>query len=144
MAEKDSKKEVKSKHKIEWVDYSENQINQIIVGLANQAKTPAEIGTILRDQYGIPNLKKATGKKVQEILRENKLLGEIPQDLLNLIRKSVALQRHSKQNKKDMTAKRGYDLTVSKIRRLVKYCHSKGILPRSWTYTKEKAALLVK
>ncbi|MFH1587798.1 MAG: 30S ribosomal protein S15 [Candidatus Diapherotrites archaeon] len=144
MALMDSKKDVKSKNKIEWVEYTDNQIKQLVVASYNQGKTPAEIGTTLRDLYGIPSVKKVTGKKIQEILKESKLLGGIPQDLLNLIKRSVKLTKHMKENKKDMTSKRGYQLTVSKIRRLVRYYHKTGTLPREWMYTPEKAELLVK
>ncbi|MCX6804269.1 MAG: 30S ribosomal protein S15, partial [Candidatus Diapherotrites archaeon] len=78
------------------------------------------------------------------VLAENKLLGEMPEDLLNLIRRSVTLYNHMHKNSKDYTAKHGYELTVSKIRRLVKYYARKDRIPEGWTYSSEQAALLVK
>ena len=54
------------------------------------------------------------------------------------------VQRHMQTNKKDQTAKRGYTLTVSKIRRLTDYYHRTGKLDKAWRYTAETAALLVK
>jgi len=133
-----------SKQNPSWVEYKPEEIEQIIVELANSGLTASEIGMILRDQYGVPSVKKLSGKKIEEILEKHKLGSDIPRDMLNLIRKSVKLQKHMGKNKKDMTSKRGYQLTVSKIRRLTKYYVKKGKLPKGWRYTPEKAALLVK
>jgi ribosomal protein S15P/S13E len=52
--------------------------------------------------------------------------------------------KHMDSNTKDNTAKRGYQLTVSKIRRLAKYYKRNRKLPEDWRYTPEKAKLLVK
>lgn len=128
----------------EWVEVSAEEATEAIINLANSGQRASEIGLILRDQFGVPNIKLLTGKTVQQILKEHDLLGEVPEDLLNLIKKSVTLNEHMKRNKKDMTAKRGYQLTVSKIRRLTKYYHRSGVLPRTWKYTEESARLLVK
>jgi len=133
-----------SKESPNWVEYKPAEVEEIIVNLANSGMTESEIGMNLRDQYGIPNVKKLVSKTIGKILEEHKIASDIPRDILNLIKKSVQLQKHMKENKKDMTAKRGYILTVSKIRRLTKYYISKGKLEKSWRYTPEKAALLVK
>jgi len=150
MNEEDLIKEVKveekpKKKKVSTLsDMPAEEIKKTIIELANKGKTSAEIGMELRDQFGVLNVKKASGKKIEQILAENKLSGEIPRDLLNLIKRSVALDKHLKENNKDMTGKRGYQLTVSKIRRLVKYYHTQGKLPKGWRYTPEQAQLLVK
>ena len=133
-----------SKENPNWVEYTSTQVNEIIVELANNGLTPSEIGMTLRDQYGIPSVKKLTSKKIEQILEEKELGSDIPRDMLNLIKKSVQLIKHMEKNKKDMTSKRGYQLTVSKIRRLTKYYINKGKLAKTWRYTPEKAALLVK
>ncbi|MBU0662219.1 30S ribosomal protein S15 [Candidatus Micrarchaeota archaeon] len=132
------------KQDLEWVDYKPEELEQAIVNMANEGQTASEIGMVLRDQYGVPKFKKLSGRTIEEVLGAHKLLPEVPRDLLNLIRRSVVLQKHMEQNKKDFTAKRGYQLTVSKIRRLVKYYHKKSKLPEGWRYTPETAALLVK
>lgn len=128
----------------DWVEYNGKQVEEIIVQLANAAHTSSEIGAILRDQYGIPNAKAVVGKNILAVMAENKLEGNIPSDLLSLIRKSVVLQKHMKEHRHDQSAKRGYDLTVSKIRKLVNYYHRKKKLPEGWRYTPEEAELLVK
>jgi len=135
---------VKGKKPYHWVEYKPAEIEQLVVTLANAGQTPSEIGMALRDQHGIPSIKKVTGMTVEGVLAKNNLLGDIPRDLLNLIRKSVNLQKHMKTHRKDFSSKRGYQVTLSKIRRLVKYYQKAGKLPAEWRYTEETAALLVK
>ena len=55
----------------------------------------------------------------------------------------MVLVKHLEKNKKDMVAKRGIQLTSSKIHRLAKYYKRKGILPQDWKYDREKAKLIV-
>ncbi len=133
-----------SKESPGWIDYSPKEIEEAIVNLANTGMTAAQIGMALRDQYGIPNFKNFSGKKIEQVLKEKELLPDVPRDLLNLIKKSVTLQKHMAENRGDMTAKRGYQLTVSKIRRLVKHYKKEKKLAQDWRYTAETAALLVK
>jgi len=123
---------------------SAKEAEETAVSLANAGHSPSQIGIVLRDEHGVKNFRELCGKTVQETLAEHKLLGEMPEDMLNLIRKSVSLYRHMAKNTKDYSAKRGYELTVSKIRRLTKYYAKKEKLPKGWRYSPEEAALLVK
>ena len=66
----------------------------------------------------------------------------MPEDLLNLIRRSVILEKHLNKTK-GLSAKRGYEITVSKIRKLGKYYLQNGKLPLDWKYSAEQTALLV-
>jgi len=141
---KPKKKASVAKQVFDFVEYGPKEIEEAIINLANSGYTPSQIGMILRDQYGVPSVTKVAGEKIEEILARHKLLGDTPRDLLNLIEKSVRLQKHLKENKKDFTAKRGYQLSVSKIRRLVNYYHRAGKLSKEWRYTPERAALLIK
>ena len=134
----------KAKSEFEWLDFKPEEIVDAIRGLANEGVPKSEIGMILRDQYGVPDIHSITGKTLTEILDELGFKEELPEDLLNLIKKSVKLKEHMDENKKDFTAKRGHQLTVSKIRRLVSYFKKKGKLPAEWRYTEETARLLVK
>ncbi|MBU0635847.1 30S ribosomal protein S15 [Candidatus Micrarchaeota archaeon] len=120
------------------------EIEETIIGLTNQGISASEIGLILRSQHGIPKTKAVLGKTISQILKEHKLSPEIPEDLMALIRRVVALDAHLQKNKKDYSAKRGYQLTVSKIRRLVKYYHQTKQLSKKWRYSIETARLLVK
>ena len=130
--------------KNEIVGINAKEAEEMAVSLANAGHSPSKIGIILRDENGVKNFQELTGKPLQLVLGENKLLGDIPEDLLNLIRKSVFLSNHLVKNNKDYSAKRGYELTVSKIRKLSKYYVKKKKLPTDWRYSAESAALLVK
>ena len=130
--------------KAAWVSYKPEEIGQIIVKLAKAGKSQAEIGIIIRDQYGIPSAKSVMGKGIQDIMEEEKLVAELPDDLLNLIKRAVKLRAHLTGNKHDRYSKRGLELTESKIRRLAKYYKRKDILQEKWSYDPEKAKLLVR
>jgi small subunit ribosomal protein S15 len=126
-----------------WVKYSAKEVEALVVKVGKQEKTASEIGLVLRDSYGIPDVKAITKKKITQILKENKLGSELPEDLLNLIKRHIDITTHRTSNKQDMTAKRGFRLTESKINRLVKYYKSTGKLPADWKFDRSKAKILV-
>lgn len=131
------------KGKTTWLRYSNKEIEMLVVKLAKAGKTQSEIGAILRDTYGIPDIKKLLNKKISKILKENTLLKDLPEDLTSLIRREIKISKHLEKNKKDMPSKRGLQLTESKIHRLIKYYKKTGRLPQAWVYDKDKARLLV-
>jgi len=131
------------KVKPSWVRYSSKETEQLVVKLAKTGKSSSEIGLVLRDTYGIPDVKTITKKKISNIMVDNKLKPRLPEDLTNLIKKHIAIMAHMESNKKDMGGKRGYRLTESKIRRLIRYYKGKGVLPSDWNYDSKKAKLLV-
>ncbi len=126
-----------------WVEYKKDEIEKLVIKLRKQECSPAMIGTVLRDQYGIPSVKQITGKKVIEILKENKMDSKLPEDMLNLVKKAVNVSEHMKTNRKDVHSMRGLLLSEAKIRRLAKYYKKKKVLPADWTYNRERAKLLV-
>jgi small subunit ribosomal protein S15 len=125
-----------------WVRYKKNEVEELVIKFAKEGHSSAKIGLILRDQFGIPSVKDMIDKDISDIMKENKLYPEIPEDLLNLLKQAVDLRDHLKRNKKDYTSKRNLELLESKIRRLGKYYDKKGILP-GWRYDPEKAKLIV-
>ncbi len=127
-----------------WVSYSAKEVEQIVVKLSKQGMQSNKIGIILRDQYGVPSVKVATGKYVAKILKENTLYPEFPEDMFNLLKHAVNLRMHLEKNKKDYTSQRGLEMTESKIRRLGKYYIGRKVLPSGWKYDHERARLLVK
>jgi len=127
----------------QWVSYSGEEVERLVVKLAKDGLQPAQVGLVLRDQYGIPSVKAVARKSLVRILAENNLVGAIPQDVFNLLKKAVRLHSHLEKNKRDNTSKRGLELLESKIRRLVKYYHSTGKLPEEWEYNAERAKLIV-
>lgn len=126
-----------------WVRHTAKEIEQVTIKLGKQGLGPSQIGIKLRDSYGIPDVKAVAKKKISKILKENKLLTKIPEDLSALIKKDIKLMKHMETHKKDMTVKRGIQLTESKIRRLAKYYIKNGKLPVDWKYDRTKAKLLV-
>jgi len=141
---KSSSKRPVKKDNPDWVEIKPKEITEKIMELAHKGKTASEIGVILRDVYAVPSVKSATKKKIQKIINDEGLKTDFPRDLLNLIKKSVKEKKHMAINNHDKTAKRGYQLTVSKIRRLTKYYSKKNLIPEGWKYTEEDAALMVK
>src|SRR3989338_1658974 len=126
-----------------WVKYTQKEIEQLIIKMAKSEKTPAQIGFILRDSYGIPDIRKLAGKKVKKILEENKIKSKIPEELTALIKSEINLEKHLGKNKHDQVAKRGLILTESKIRRLAKYYKRNNMIPKDWVYNREQAKLLI-
>jgi len=117
-----------------WIRYKPKEIELLIGKLSKEGKTSSEVGMILRDSYGVPDVKLLTGKRLQQILGDKKQLPEIPEDLMALMRKAVIVQKHMNENKQDMTAVRGLLFTESKIKRLVKYYKKIDKLPPDWKY----------
>ncbi|UCD21115.1 MAG: 30S ribosomal protein S15 [archaeon] len=103
-----------------WTKLKPKEAETIIVNLAKEGKTTAKIGLMLRDNYGIPNIKIFTGKKITKILEENKINAK-QQDLQILEEREKKLGKHLEKNKKDRTAKRGFQFTKAKIKRLRDY-----------------------
>lgn len=126
-----------------WVSYSKEEVEKLVIDLANKKYSSAKIGLILRDQYGIPDVKLITGKKIAKIMKEHNLYPEIPEDLMNLLKKAVKLREHLEKHKKDKHSRRGLENLESRIRRLIKYYIRKKVLPKDWTYSPERAKLLV-
>jgi small subunit ribosomal protein S15 len=121
-----------------WLRYKPKEIEMLVVKLAKEGKTGSEIGLALRDTYGVPDVKSLTEKSVSEILEEKKLTPELPDDLVALMRKSIAVRKHLEANRKDEAAGRGLLLTESKIRRLIKYYKRIARLPVDWKYDASK------
>lgn len=127
-----------------WLKYKPFEVEKLVVKLAKEGKSSAQIGITLRDMYGIPSVKSVTDKKVYQIMKENKIIKDLPEDLRNLIKRVIEVDKHSTANKKDASAKRGLQITESKIRRLIKYYKKKGVLPDSWNYAREQAKFLLR
>lgn len=127
-----------------WQKYSAEEVEALIVKLAKEGKSSSQIGMVLRDIYGIPDVKATTKKGIVDVLKEKKIASKLPEDLTALLRNVVALSKHIGKNKQDMTADRGLTLTESKLQRLVKYYKQTGVLPASWKYDRENVQLLLK
>ena len=125
----------------EWVTLSKKEIVELIVKMAGEGRSSAEIGLLLRDQHGVPDVKLATKKSITKIMKENDIEIKLPEDFSNLIRKAVNLNSHMRDNRKDTHNKRSLQLIEAKIRRLERYYKSKDILPQDWKYSIKTAEL---
>ncbi len=129
----------------EWVPYSIDEIENLVVEKAKEGLGSAQIGLILRDAYATPSVKKITGKSITKIMSENDLSPKMPEDFLNLVRRAWNLRKHLESgNKKDKHSRRGLQLLESKIRRLVKYYRKKGIFEQNFKYEPSKATLYLR
>jgi len=128
-----SKKPITEKNP-DWIDYDEEEVVELVVKLRRDGFDPSEIGLKLRDQYGIPSVKALTDKKITEILEEEGLTLEIPEDLNSLVKKSESIKDHLEENNKDEQAQRRLELTEAKIRRLANYHRDNGNIPEDWEY----------
>lgn len=126
-----------------WISYSPEEIEQLVVKISKTGKSIAQIGLILRDSYGIPDVHKLAGKKVGQILKAHKIEQKIPEELVNLIKKEITIIKHLETNKHDMPSRRGLSLTESKIKRLTKYYKRKKLLPNDWKYNREQAKITI-
>lgn len=126
-----------------WLTIKKEEVEKLVLNLNGQNVSESQIGLILRDKYGVPDISQVTGKKVQKILKDSGVAPKVPEDLTNLIKKAIGLRKHLDINPKDLHNKRALQLTESKIRRLLKYYHASGVLPKDWVYTPETAEILI-
>ncbi len=128
----------------EWVEKSSEEIEELIVELAEEKdKSPSEIGNILRDEYGIPSVQEVLGKSMLEILVSQDAADDIPEDLMNQMKKAVKLRNHLERNPNDVESQRTLGKLEANIQKLSKYYRREGRLPEDWRYDPERAALLV-
>ncbi len=127
----------------EWSNKDKAEIEKIIVELRKNGMSSAQIGLVLRDKHCVPSVKLATGKRIEQILADNSLASEIPEDLRNLIAKALGMRKHLEENNKDLHNKRQLHLTEAKVRRLGKYYVNTGKMPADWTYKPETAEFLL-
>lgn len=139
-----TKKTGAAKKAVGWVDYKPKEIEDLVIKYAKQGMMSAQIGLVLRDQFGIPSVLAVADKTILQIMKENGLQGKLPDDLMNLLKRVVELRVHLERNKKDYQSYRGLELAESKIRKLAKYYIRKGVLPKGWKYDAEKAKLLIR
>jgi len=126
-----------------WIRYKPKEVEMLVIKIAKETTSPSAIGLILRDSYGVPDVKKMTGKKITQILAERNMTKKVPEDLMSLIKRSIKLRKHMDMNKQDMSALRGIQLTDSKINRLIKYYKRSGRLTSDFKYDRDQAGLLI-
>jgi small subunit ribosomal protein S15 len=117
-----------------WLKQSQEQVSALVVKLSKDGLSPSEIGLNLRDHHAIPLVKPVVGKSMTDILAENNVKPEMPEDLEKLVTKALGLQKHLKVHNSDHRNVRSLELVEAKIHRLSKYYKSKDRLPQNWKY----------
>ena len=119
---------------LSFVTIKKEEVVKLILDMAKEDLSQSIIGLKLRDTYGVPSVKKIVGKSISQILKENKIVSLIPEDLKALVVKTKALKKHLEHNNSDTHNKRGLILLESKIRRLSTYYKKTNKLASNWRY----------
>ena len=117
-----------------WIKQDVKEIEELIVKYAKDDLSPSQIGVKLRDQHSIPLVKPIIKKTISEVLEENDLKTDLPEDLDNIVKKAIGLQKHLKSNKGDYRNVRSLELIEAKVHRLSVYYKKVGRIPKNWKY----------
>ena len=124
-----------------WITQTPKEIEEIITKYGKEGLTPSQIGIKLRDQHAIPLAKPIINKGITQVLDENNLKSDLPEDLASIVNKSVGLQKHLKKNKSDRRNNRSLELIEAKVHRLQVYYKRIGRIPKNWKYKSVVAQL---
>ena len=128
----------------EWSNSNSDDVEKLVVELGKSGHSTAQIGTILRDQHAVPNVRLVTGKRIGTILSQNNSGGSYPEDMMNLMRQAVRIIEHlGSGNHKDIHNKRALEITEAKIRKLANYYKTEGKLSSDWRYKRDELRLMV-
>ena len=117
-----------------WIKQDAKEIEELIVKYAKDDLSASQIGVKLRDQHSIPLVKPIIKKTISEVLEENDLKADLPEDLDNIVKKAIGLQKHLKSNKKDNRNIRALELIEAKVHRLSVYYKKIDRIPKNWKY----------
>ena len=117
-----------------WIQQDTKEIEELIIKYGKDDLSASQIGVKLRDQHSIPLVKHIIKKTISEVLEENDLQTELPEDLNNIVNKAIGLQKHLKANKKDNRNRRSLELIEAKVHRLSVYYKKIGKIPKKWKY----------
>lgn len=131
-----------SKRSPSWCKYEPEEVEALVVKLAREGESASRIGTILRDQHGIPLAKPITGKSITALLEEADLAPSVPEDLDMLLRKATRLSTHLDRNKMDLANKRSLQVVEARIYKLSRYYKKKAVLPADWKYQHRVASVV--
>ena len=117
-----------------WIKQDAKEIEELIVKYAKDDLSVSQIGIKLRDQHSIPLVKPIIKKTISRVLEENDLKTDLPEDLDNIVKKAIGLQKHLKSNKKDNRNIRALELIEAKVHRLSVYYKKIDRIPKKWKY----------
>ena len=128
-----------------WVPLSAADVTEKALDLARKGMPASRIGSTLRDEHAVPDIRELTGKSLVRLLSDGGALPKVPDDMAALIRKAMRITDHLTANPKDIHNRRNLHLCEAKIRRLVRYYNRRGgtNLPPEFAYDLEESRLLV-
>ncbi len=126
-----------------WCKNKAEDVKEEILKYAKKGLTPSQIGVILRDSSGIPQVAQITGSKIMRILKMAGAAPKLPEDLYCLIKKAVTIRKHLERNRKDKDSKFRLILIESRIHRLARYYRLRKQLPPNWKYESSTASTLL-
>ncbi|KAA0183879.1 Cytoplasmatic ribosomal protein S13 [Fasciolopsis buskii] len=126
-----------------WQKMSADEVKEQIFKLARKGLSPSQIGVILRDSFGVAQVRWLAGNKILRILKAKGLAPSIPEDLFQLVKKAVAIRKHLGRNRKDKDSKFRLILVESRIHRLARYYKTCRVLPPNWKYDSATASTLI-
>lgn len=103
-----------------WLKMTEEELKKLIAELSEKYQ-PAQIGLILRDQYGVPTTR-VFGKKLSVYLKE--MGKESNTEVKNIEQKVSTMVEHLKRNGQDKKAKHKIQKANSKLNKMKKYFSS--------------------
>jgi small subunit ribosomal protein S15 len=74
------------------------------------------------------------GKTITDVLRDNGVKQDMPEDLDRLVKKALGLQRHLRSHNSDRRNVRSLELIESKIHRLSRYYKNRDRIGKNWKY----------
>merc|ERR1711918_100771 len=83
-----------------WLKIKPEEVMEQITKMAKKGVLPSQIGVSLRDSFGVPKAKAATGNKILRILKLQGLAPTIPEDLYHLIKKGVQMHKHMEKRRR--------------------------------------------
>jgi small subunit ribosomal protein S15 len=105
-----------------WLKYTKDEVEAIILKLADKGLTSEKIGLTLKDQYGIPRVK-IYDLKIKEVLNKKGKFEEPTNK--NLKAKLEKVIEHYKKNKQDKKSERSLIITKAKLKKRQDYLKKK-------------------
>ena len=124
MPTKKVEKEEKKMDKPAWLKMSEKDLKRVIAELAKKYEQPAQIGLVLRDQYGVPSTK-VFGKKLAEYLEEVGVKAK-GVEYRNAQKKVEMIKKHLEKNVTDRRTKHKLQKAQSRVNVLKRYFAKKS------------------
>jgi small subunit ribosomal protein S15 len=117
------------------------EIEELVVKYGKDGVPMSQIGIKMRDQHAVPLVKPVVKKSVKKILKDSGIKQDIPEDLNNIVKKALNLQRHLKSHNSDKRNVRSLELVEAKVHRISTYYKKIGALPQNWKYKSVVAQL---